>query len=242
MTSDIPALRVALVVEGPTDYAMLQAIVAHLAHPRPVTFSFVQPEFSAAFEQISDEGGWGGVYRWCRSTVDLHGPNGLEDNLLFLNHDLLILQIDADVAASNYTAAHIDEAVHDLPCATSCPPISATANALANVVLRWLDINANPAKLVLCIPAQSLEAWILAGLYPTDRQVTDGTLECRPKPERQLASKPLNGRLVSGDKKSLSAYRMRANELAQSWQEVVQACSQARQFEQRFVAAIPGST
>lgn len=238
MTSDTPALRVALVVEGPTDYAMLQAIVAQLAHPRAVTFSFVQPEFSAAFEQLSDEGGWGGVYRWCRSTVDLHGPNGLEDNLLFLNHDLLILQIDADVAASNYAAAHIDEAVQDLPCAAPCPPIEATTNALTRVVLRWLEINASPANLVLCIPAQSLEAWILAGLYPTDRQVTGGTLECRPKPERQLASKPVNGRLVNGDKKNLSAYRTRADEFAQSWKQTVRVCTQARQFEQHFLAAM----
>lgn len=238
MTSDTPVLRVALVVEGPTDYAILQALVETLAHPRAVTFSYIQPEFSAAFEPMSNEGGWGGVYRWCRSAVDLHGPRRLEDNLLFLNHDLLIVQIDADVAGCRYSDAHIDEVVQDLPCAMPCPPVDDTINALTSVIWRWLAINHTPDNTVLCIPAQNLEAWILAGLYPTDRKVTNGTIECRAKPERLLAAKPLDGRLVSGGKKNLAQYRARAREFAQHWQEVVQVCSQARTFEHRVLEAM----
>lgn len=236
MTFESQSLRIGLVVEGPTDYLMLEAVINRLLSGRSATFTYMQPEYSFAFEPIGTEGGgWPGVYRWCRSTAELNGQEGLGDNILFLNHDVLIVQVDADVARNSYADGHIIDDMQDLPCVSPCPPVVDTVEALKRVVLRWLDATACPPQVVICIPSQSLEAWILSGLYPTDRLVQSGVIECRAAPERLLSSKPKDGRLVSGGKKNIDVYQMRASEFADSWQLVKQFCSLAAKFEQEFL-------
>ena len=85
-----------------------------------MTFSDLQPESSEAFALGGyARGGWSFLYRRCRATAELNGPNGLEDNFLFLNHDVLVVQIDADVARSNDRAGHIEDPTDDQwPCVT----------------------------------------------------------------------------------------------------------------------------
>ena len=236
MNSDQMPLRVAMVVEGPTDYLVLQAVVTALIAPRVVAFTYVQPEYSTAFESIGCEGaGWPGVYRWCQSAVDLHGSIGLEDNILFLNHDILVLQIDADVATSNYAAGHIYDLTSDLPCAMPCPPVCDTTFALAQVVLRWLSTSVCPPNVTLCIPAQSLETWIFVGLYPDDKLAISSNLECRHGIDRQLAAKPLGEKLINGSKKNLGMYKKCAQTVANNWAHITSVCSQAQGFEQHLL-------
>jgi hypothetical protein len=239
MTSEQTPLRIGLVVEGPTDYQMLMAVIGKLLQPRPLLFSYLQPEYSEGFTPIGSEaGGWPGVYRWCRNTSELNGPAGLADNFLFLNHDIVILQLDADVAGFDYSSGHIANPPHDdLPCTQPCPPVTPTVEALESVLLGWLNASQCPRQLVLCLPAQSLETWVLAGLYPEDSLLRQANLECRPNTERRLASKPLKGRLVSGSKKLLNEYQRRAPELADSWSQVTAICSQAARFEASLLAA-----
>lgn len=237
MTSDLPALRVALAVEGVTDYAILVALIARLIDWRATTFSYLQPEFSATFEPAGyAQGGWSFLYRWCRTTAELNGPNGLEDNVLFLNHDVLVVQIDADVAGRDYQSGHIEDPANDLPCAQPCPPVSDTTAALRKVVLRWLNTPQSPPRLVICIPAQCLETWLLAGLYPTDRNTQSPDLECLPCPEGRLANKPKAGRLISGNTKNRLVYQQRAREFANQWPGVTRHCTEALRFEQDLMS------
>ena len=111
-----------------------------------------------------------------------------------------------------------------------CPPPEATTDALRLVLLRWLGEAVEPKKLAICMPSKSLEAWILAGLYPTDSIVKSGKLECRDEPELQLKGKPLNGRLVKGKHKDLEMYRNRAPEFAHKWASVEEKCTHAKRF------------
>jgi len=240
VTCELAPLRVALAVEGKTDGIILKELIASIVSPRPVTVSFQQPEFSVAFDQLNEDCGWRGVYEWCHDTATpLHGEKGVEDNMLFLNHDVLVVQIDADVASSTYESAHIPDPMGDLPCVSSkCPPIQPTIDALTLVLQRWLSIDIRPSNTVFCIPAQSLEAWLLAALYPTDKYVINGGIECREDPERLLSGKPKVGRLVSGRKKKTEVYESRAGEFSGRWSVVVQLCSQAMAFEKSFKEAI----
>lgn len=61
-------LRIAMVVEGPTDFIVLDAVISSLLPDREIELQSLQPEFSAAFQvQPGPTGlGWPGVYRWCR--------------------------------------------------------------------------------------------------------------------------------------------------------------------------------
>ena len=149
-----------------------------------------------------------------------------------------MVQLDADVAAATYAEGHIDDQTADLPCECNCPPPAATANQLRQVLLRWLGESREPKKLVICMPSKSLEAWILAGLYPTDGIVKAGTLECRAKPERLLSGKPLNGRLVRGTHKVFAMYRDRAPAFAERWSAVTKHCTQAARFEAELRTAL----
>jgi hypothetical protein len=167
----------------------------------------------------------------------LNGPKGIEDNLLFLNQDVLILQLDGDVAKTNYRAGHIDDSTADLPCDQPCPPIDATLQALRVVVLRWLGGGTCPDNLVLCFPSQNLEAWLVAGLYPGEQHLKRGDLECLPAPENILAARPKSERLLSGGKKDFEKYRDRASEWVANWSVVKKMCSQAQRFEDDFMRA-----
>ena len=66
-------LRIALVAEGPTDRIVLEAAITALLGQRSFVLSLKQPEVSEAFTggaSGASGAGWGGVYRWCRTTMD----------------------------------------------------------------------------------------------------------------------------------------------------------------------------
>ena len=65
-------LRVAFVVEGPTDLIVLSAVIESLLPDVEIVPQYLQPEASAAFEAPGGATGlgWSGVYRWCRQTAN----------------------------------------------------------------------------------------------------------------------------------------------------------------------------
>lgn len=168
-------LRIALVIEGPTDLVVLKAAVLALLPNRDIEFAVLQPELSEAFQPTRPEDGlgWAGVYRWCGQTVQ-EGGGSVSGSVLFRFHDLLIVHLDADVAEQTYGSGHIDDATADLPCEQPCPPPSATTNALREVMLRWMNEDQVPARSVICIPSKSMETWVLMALFPKAR-----TVRCR---------------------------------------------------------------
>jgi hypothetical protein len=107
-------LRIGLVVEGTTDGIVLRAAIKSLLPETELEFTTIQPDFSVALGGTGE--GWSGVYRWCRQAAS-EGGGSVSGSIALLNHDALVIQIDADVAEETYQRGHIhDETAADLPC------------------------------------------------------------------------------------------------------------------------------
>src|SRR5206468_4098251 len=116
------------------------------------------------------------------------------NDVLYLSYDVLMLHLDADVADRSYANGGIEEAVQDLPCVQACPPPAASTDPLRVVLLRWVGESYVPPRTVLCTPSKSVEAWVVAALFPNDMSVTRG-IECWPNPESRLAQLPHDQRI-----------------------------------------------
>jgi len=230
-------LRIALVIEGPTDYVVLTAAISSLLPDREITFQALQPEFSAAFEAIGGEMGlgWAGVYRWCRQ-VSREGGGSVSGSALFGFHDVLIVQVDADVAGETYRHGRIDEEIDDLPCVKKCPPPSATTNALRRVVLRWMGEATVPARCVLCTPSKNMEAWVVAALFPNDRLLKQkgSRWECHADRGAQLGQQPKAARV----QKTRKDYESKRGEFVRTWPAVAKSLSEAKRFSKEFLSRI----
>jgi hypothetical protein len=225
-------VRVGVVAEGPTDHAILeQILVAHFG-PKDVEYTALHPELSVAFTAVSSDlgFGWGGVFRWARSVRD-EGRGSLTGSYVIGAFDVLVVHVDCDVARASYADIGIDGDPNDLPCALPCPPATATIGLLEKVVLAWLGEVGPPKPLVLCIPAQATEGWLLSALYPDDPDSSAGRTDCVADPTSRLAAKPVTGRLVSGRKKNVEIFRSRAVEVARRWPAVVHLCESAARFD-----------
>jgi len=228
-------LRIALVVEGPTDSVVIAAVLENLLEGRSFVATQLQPEKSAAFGEIGT--GWGGTYRWCRQAAE-QGSGALRNNPLYEFYDVLILYLDAEVAGESYANAGINDPVNDLPCSRACPPASATTNALRQVLLRWIGEIALPLKTVICTPSKCMETWILAGLYPHDAIARSDSLECVPCPKTRLQTKPASGRVIRRGRKDVERYKDRASEMTAAWPNVRARCTEAERFSVEFLAQL----
>lgn len=234
-------LRIALVAEGVTDRAVLNAAIESMLNGRSFILSLLQPEGSVAFSDGGNAGpfggGWIGVYRWCLQATQRSGGK-LSDDPLFFGYDLLLLHLDADVAGedpANSPIAPIPELAGVLPCEQPCPLPSTTTNALREIILSWVGETTIPPKTVLCTPSKSTEAWVMAAIFPNDKEVVKPSWECYPKPENRLGQQPKKKRFA----KNQSDYEVRKSELRDAWPSVVARLTEARRFQDDFVAAIP---
>ena len=231
-------LRIAAAVEGPTDRIVLEAIIQAILPTIDFEFHTLQPEESVALQSLHNAGtgtGWVGVYRWCRQSAE-EGDGSVSGSFALLNHDVLIAQIDADVANKTYGSGNIRDATqNDLPCEAPCPPVNATTNALRAVILNWLgDVQCHP-QIVLCTPSKNMETWVLAALCPDHGVVARYDWECRQNPEDQLGTLPLQDRF----RKRQIDYLNRQNELTCMWPNVSARLDEAKRFEEEFLEAIP---
>jgi hypothetical protein len=233
-------LRIAFVVEGPTDFIMLKSAVKNFLGNRDFVAQMLQPEISEAFKITpGEDGGWPGVFRWCIQASE-QGNGKLGNNPLFLFHDLLIFQLDADVAGSNYNAGHVRDPFPEqptIPCEEICPPASATTNRLRSVILRWMGEQVLPTRIVICTPSKALETWLLVSLFPDDIIARKKDVECHQNPANILQGKPLPRRLVRSGRKNIEMYRHLADEFALNWDNITARCSEASRFENDFLYA-----
>ena len=229
-------MRVALAVEGPTDFVFLQAAINSLLPGREIVFQLLQPEYTAAFVPLTGNigQGWSGVYHWCHQTAD-EGNGSVSGSSLFRFHDLLVVHLDADVARKTYQSANIEEASQDLPCANPCPPSFATTDALRLVVLRWMREKVVPPRCVLCTPSQNMGAWVIVALWPDNatfkRQGADNW-ECYNNPEGQFNTVPKADRL-----KGRRDYEVRRTDMSAGWPAVRAQLSEASRFSEEFLRA-----
>ena len=226
-------LRIAAVVEGPTDRIVLRAILRTLLKGRDFVFQMLQPEQSLAFGRMG--AGRAGVYRWCRQAAS-EGGGSVSGSSALAHHDLLIVHVDADVAGATYANSNIQDAPRqDLPCEETCPPPACTTNALRSVVLNWLGERKCPSRTVLCTPSKSTEAWVLAAMWPDNELVRQDDWECRPNPASQLAALPKDRRFT----KSTEDYQRIERELMEAWPRISARLTEAERFKAEFLAAIP---
>jgi hypothetical protein len=228
-------LRVGLVCEGPTDNIVITAAISSLLGGRNFVLNQLQPEASLAFGEMGT--GWVGVYNWCLQAVD-QGGGSISNNPLFDTNDVLIVHLDADVADETYANGNIVTSATDLPCSMPCPAPSDTTNNLRTVLLRWLGEIVTPPNTTLCTPSKSTEAWVLAALFPLDRIVTSGDLECHDAPANALSVKPAHSRLVRAGKKIRRRYQENAGGIERAWARVRGICTEAERFSTEFLTTI----
>ena len=226
-------LRIALVAEGPTDRIVIKAAIQAILHHRAFVLTQLQPEGSSVFGTLG--AGWGGVYRWCKQAARRGAGRLAHDRLLFQNYDILVLHLDADVADKPYEDISIEPSQGDaaLPCALPCPPPADTTNRLRVVLLSWCGEVAEPQRTVVCMPSKSIEAWVMAALFPNDQSVRTG-IECFPDPESRLGQQPRARRI----RKKQCDYQDHSAELKGAWPRLLgnAALSEAQRFQNDFLA------
>ena len=230
-------LRVAAVVEGPTDSIVLQAILEASLPGVEFEFHTLQPEGSAAFgapTSGSTGAGWVGVYRWSRQATEEAG-GAVRNSAVFSHHDVLVVHLDADVATKTYASGGIEDAPKDdLPCDEPCPPPSDTTNALRAVVLNWLGEVSTPRRMVFCTPAMDMDAWVVASVWPENRLVRNENWECRANPGAQLGVLPHRHRF----KKTKADYERNRPAIKDGWPQVAATLSEAGRFQEELRRAI----
>ena len=230
-------LRVAVAVEGPTDAIALRAILNALLPDAEFVLQTLQPEASGAFDSSPSGGtgvGWGGVYRWCRQSAS-EGSGSVSGSSVLSNHDVLIVQVDSDVADKTYSSGSIRDAPRqDLPCEKPCPPPSRTTDALREVVLNWLGEPDTPPRVVLSTPSKNIEAWVVAAVWPDNSLVRRPNWECRSDPKDQLAQLPKVRRF----EKHEDDYKRKEKEIQNGWRNVSARLTEAGRFEREFLAAV----
>lgn len=232
--------RIALVAEGVTDYEVLNAAIETMLNSRSFVLTLLQSEGSIAFTGGGNAGpfggGWKGVYRWCLQAAQ-RGGGKLSGDPLFYGQDLLLIHLDADVACEDPVNSEfpIPELDGVLPCEQPCPPPEATTNSLRNVMLSWIGETQIPSETVFCTPSKSIEAWVMAAIFPKDREVVRPGWECHPNPDIRLGQQPVRKRFA----KSQQDYAARKSELQAGWPSVVARLTEARRFQDDFIAAIP---
>lgn len=149
------SLQIAFVCEGPTDSPILEAVVEAILGADYVPL-YLQPER----DMLSDGESWGDgnddrVRAWCEQRAG---------NLEYAVYgaDVIIVQLDADRCAK-YGASSTAEL-----CAT---------------VKGWLGASASDARLVIVLPAQATESWLVAAHGALSPQ-----LERVRHPEERLAA------------------------------------------------------
>jgi hypothetical protein len=219
-------LAIGLVAEGDTDFIIIEAVLKACIH-RPFVLTQLQPEATRPTMQ----GGWGGVYKWCRAAA-ARGFGSLENDPTLFHFDLLIIHVDADVADKSYSDLSVDPVgVLPLPCTQKCPPPAATIESLRAVVLSWLGIRTLGARTVLCTPSKATEAWLAAAVASDiPRIVAD--LECSLTMEARLVNLPKGRRI----RKTKRQYQNCAKDVQTQWSHVVELCSQARRFQDELSA------
>ena len=221
--------RIALVAEGLTDFIVIEAALKAIL-PEPFILTLLQPE--ATRPDLG--GGWGGVLKWCRE-FQSRGAATLESDPTLARFDLFIIHLDADVAGKSYADLAVTARADwgHLPCQRECPPPDNTVEALRAVLCSWLG-NVQPTHTtVLCMPAQSTEAWLAAGVYPENATLL-ADVECTATMESRLGSLPKRTRI----KKSGREYRTHVRTLVGNWASVREICSQADVFHCSVLNAI----
>jgi hypothetical protein len=211
------------VTEGTTDQIVLEGLVGSWMGQEDFVARHIQPPASDFLEDREHvlSNGWKGVLAWCQGKNRI-GPTSRDEVLR--RADCLIVHLDADVAR--------DPEFKSNPFAGKCPPARSCSDWVRQHLLEQVTTQA-VENLVLCVPAQALEAWLVSALHPN---VADDyqPIECRDQPESLLVQRPPY-RLVrtkgASFKKETGNYRKALPTIVARWPNAVERCPEAARFE-----------
>lgn len=212
------------VTEGITDQVVIEGLVAQWLGTEDFISRHIQPPSSAYADGLNSNlsEGWKGVLAWCNG-MRPEGSAGKDEAIELA--DCLIVHTDADVAT--------DPEFRTPPFSGACPPAANAANWVRDKLATTLG-GIIPSNVVLCVPAQDLEAWVLSSLHP---DIADQNLpiECRAAPATLLIQRPPH-RLVrrkNGQLKKITAkYQTSQSLIAKNWSYCTSRCVEAMRFEQ----------
>jgi hypothetical protein len=212
------------VTEGETDQIILEELIAQWLGGQDFISRRIQPPSSDYAEDFDSNlsKGWKGVLGGCMGQRQM-GNSGRDEAIK--NADCLVIHIDADVAQ--------DQDFKDPICQQPCPPASNACNWIRDELTLHFD-GEIPSNVVLCVPAQDLEAWILTALHP-DTADRFAPIECRQDPSTLLMIDKLTRRKDGKLRKITSEYKRQLSSIVKGWRNCTSTnpprCPEAVRFE-----------
>jgi hypothetical protein len=212
------------VTEGETDQIILEELIAQWLGGQDFISRRIQPPSSDYAEDLDSNlsKGWKGVLAWCAGQRQM-GDSGRDEAIK--NADCLVIHVDADVA--------LEKDFKDPICQQPCPPESNACNWVRDELNVHFD-GVIPNNVVLCVPAQDLEAWILTALHP---DTADGfaPIECRLEPGALLIPHKLTRKKDGKLRKVTSEYKSKLSSIIKGWHNCTSTnpprCPEALRFE-----------
>lgn len=137
------AVRVGIVCEGSTDFAVLRALCAELLGANDLTVTLLQPRFDALRGRVigAPGPGWQGVRAFLQQTGARLGAAA---------QDIIVVHVDADIRRLPEVARHLrdGESGDDL-------------TPLCDHVKSWMGDDV-PEHAVIVLPREATEAWLCA--------------------------------------------------------------------------------
>lgn len=245
---------IGIVCEGPTDFEMITALIAHIFNEE-MSYLPIQPDD----ELCTDFGnGWKGVIHWCREQSEYLYDyfEGVTPKV-----DLLIVQIDADVARAEkeiycyniktdcegqgeQDPLNCDFAKRKL-CPQQLPPNSVCSGEpeervkyLQGILNSYL-LKDDRVHYVLTIPCDATDSWVMAAF---EDEMTDIEHFVDPWKKHIAKKKDYHGIRIPGKKKSLPVYRILVEKVCEKWDIVKEKCPQALKFESDIRSVIDDIT
>lgn len=235
---------IGVVGEGPTDYLVIKEVIDHITGEAN-EYRRLQPEPDVAGRFGN---GWKGVWRWCETTADILDKVFHE---VTPQLDFLVIQMDADVSRKEkevHCLCRLEECEdrecnHPLKCTKviegQCPIVLPCGKHVQNsrgyeehlvkLIRKWLGNHANDENILITIPCDSTDAWIVAAY----QDCTDIEKIENPWENIIARKKDYHGIRIPGNKKRTSVYSQLLPRLCGQWEAVAEQCQSARSFEDK---------
>lgn len=234
---------IGIVGEGPIDQMVLKAVINKITGENHI-YRNIQPEQDVRGEFGN---GWKGVYRWCETNAGMIPAlfSALSPKL-----DLLIVQMDGDVArkekevhcSCDSTACFEEKATSPLRCMQmkdgKCPVILPCGDHedspegyrvhLENLLRSLLGKAADKENVVIVIPCDSTDAWIVAAY---EEKLENIEMIADPWDRIISIKKEYHGIRIPGHRKKIVIYRSLLPQIVQNWDVITEKCISAEKLK-----------
>ena len=240
--------RIGIVGEGPTDYLVLKCMIDQITGEEN-DYLRIQPEQNMLGEYGN---GWKGIWNWCEAT----GQNldkimkGITPKI-----DVIVIQMDGDVARKEkevHCQCTTVECVNkvntaplrceflkvnlcpiEIPCKNHENTPEGYRGHIKHCILQWLGVNQERKDIIITVPCDSTDAWIVAAFDPMEG------IEHIQNPWEAVISKKkdYHGIRIPGHKKNSCVYQQLIPGLENNWEQVIDLCDSAKYFESTVKAA-----